>query len=393
MDVITNTKMKDYVILFLLDNYCDLYSVTHNINKEILKSNILATLQKFSIIDPINDNINFNDIKNILLNFISNDLPEVREALNSPLKLTDNSKNELILSNYKNMELIGSGSFSNVYKFYNPLDQMYYAIKKIGISKETTILHCDNNYNQILFEVRSMAKLNHQHIIRYNTSWIESNYLAVECAVTPQQFTSNNQLMNCSTITSKLLDDDIIDIDSYSENNYDKFILIQMELCKQHLKDYLILNNLDYNEKINICKQILYGLDYIHNNNIIHRDLKLNNIFVSYDNIIKIGDFGLATNVYDINYNDVGADGYIAPEVLNEKKYSFKSDLFSIGIIFIDIFHNFKTYMEKYRFLLKIKDDNSYIIINKNINKIIRSLINENPNDRMIIETILEYLK
>lgn len=367
IDTVLNNKTKDYIILFLLDIVCDLYSINNGINKEILKQKLLTKLHKLNIFDIDDLNININDIKSKMLNFISQDLSEISGIKTYPL--TNN--NEFILMNYNNSELIGSGSFANVYKVFNQLDQTYYAIKKIGIN---------DNYSQNLFEVRSMAKLNHANIIRYHTSWIETNNLF-------NKF--NNQLMDVSNNHESSKNSD----DEYIENNYNKFILIQMELCKQNLKEYLIANNIDYEKKIHISKQILDGLSYIHNNNIIHRDLKLQNIFISSDDQIKIGDFGLATNVYDINYDNVGTDGYIAPEVIQFNNYSFKSDLYSFGIILIDIFFNFKTYMEKYKLLTKNIIDTSYIMINDNLNIIIRSLLNKNLNERMSIETIINYLK
>lgn len=50
-------------------------------------------------------------------------------------------------------------------------------------------------------------------------------------------------------------------------------------------------------EKIAVCQQIAEGLAFAHSQNIIHRDLKLENIFVGQGNVIKIGDFGCSTRI------------------------------------------------------------------------------------------------
>lgn len=83
-------------------------------------------------------------------------------------------------------------------------------------------------------------------------------------------------------------------------------------------------------------KQILSGVQYLHNNKIIHRDLKLGNLFLNDDLQIKIGDFGLATKIeYEGERKKTlcGTPNYIAPEILNKKGHSFEVDIWSIGCI------------------------------------------------------------
>ena len=68
--------------------------------------------------------------------------------------------------------------------------------------------------------------------------------------------------------------------------------------------------------------QMLLGVKYLHDNKIIHRDLKLGNIFLNDNMEIKLGDFGLATKVdYDEERKRTlcGTPNYIAPEVLTKK--------------------------------------------------------------------------
>lgn len=83
-------------------------------------------------------------------------------------------------------------------------------------------------------------------------------------------------------------------------------------------------------------KQILNGVQYLHERRIIHRDLKLGNLFLDDDLHVKIGDFGLAAKIeYEGERKKTlcGTPNYIAPEILNRKGHSFEVDIWSVGCI------------------------------------------------------------
>ncbi|XP_074115253.1 serine/threonine-protein kinase polo [Cotesia typhae] len=83
-------------------------------------------------------------------------------------------------------------------------------------------------------------------------------------------------------------------------------------------------------------KQILDGVYYLHKNKIIHRDLKLGNLFLNDELQVKIGDFGLATRlVHDGERKKTlcGTPNYIAPEILTKAGHSYEVDIWSIGCI------------------------------------------------------------
>ncbi|EFN89665.1 Serine/threonine-protein kinase polo [Harpegnathos saltator] len=83
-------------------------------------------------------------------------------------------------------------------------------------------------------------------------------------------------------------------------------------------------------------KQILDGVFYLHQNRIIHRDLKLGNLFLNDDLQVKIGDFGLATRLEhdgERKKTVCGTPNYIAPEVLTKVGHSYEADVWSIGCI------------------------------------------------------------
>ena len=79
---------------------------------------------------------------------------------------------------------------------------------------------------------------------------------------------------------------------------------------------------------------VLLGLEYIHNNNILHRDIKPENLVSDENGYIRITDFGIAkTNKLDNSAETSGTPGYMAPEVILSKNYTFTVDFFAIGAI------------------------------------------------------------
>jgi serine/threonine protein kinase len=87
--------------------------------------------------------------------------------------------------------------------------------------------------------------------------------------------------------------------------------------------------------------QILQGLEQIHAKNIIHRDIKLENIFLKRSNkgagySCKIGDFGLARpiNNDETAVTNCGTEIYMAPEILSGQSYGRQADIWSMGVLF-----------------------------------------------------------
>jgi len=87
---------------------------------------------------------------------------------------------------------------------------------------------------------------------------------------------------------------------------------------------------------IKYIKQIASALEYLHQNGIIHRDIKLSNLLISKEDEIRICDFGLAHNYSNDKikplYDKIGTPLYIPPEMINRQGYDFKADIWSFGV-------------------------------------------------------------
>lgn len=370
MNQLEKSKVKDILILSLIDSLSEIYSINLGINKDRIYKSIVSKLNEFDLLDINENTSNTQTLKNKITKFITNDLT-------SDIQLYNPVREISFFNSFQNLNKIGQGGNGWVFKVFNPLDKNYYAIKKIGISK---------NYSIALNEVRAMAKFNNKNIVRYFNSWIES-----------KSFDEKIDLINTHLLTDKSYSNDLVKYSSdtseweeLDEDNYNKFLFIQMELCKCNLKEFLSQNKLSKSMKLNISKQILQGLEYIHNNNYIHRDIKPSNIFLGDDNEFKIGDFGLIIDINDAD-EDVGTIGYTAPEVLSNSSYDNKADLYSLGVVFLEIFFNLNTNMEKILLINDAKENKLEHEIS-DFAIIVNGLIKNNPNKRFSIENCLEII-
>lgn len=365
MNFSEKNKIKDILILSLIDSLAEIYSVNLNIDKDVIYDSIVSKLNDFDILDINTNSLNIENAKNKLVKYITTDITNDLQLYNPKRTLS-------FFSNFESSELIGKGGNGWVYKVYNPLDKNTYAIKKIGIK---------SNFSESLNEVRAMAKFNNKNIVRYYNSWIES-----------RSFDEKINLINSHLLlTDKSSDStDNSDWEELKEDNYNKFLFIQMELCECNLKDYFNRNEIDIKEKKYICLQILKGVDYVHKKKYMHRDIKLTNIFYGFDKKIKIGDFGLICKNESLK-EDVGTIGYTAPEVLNEENYDFRADLYSLGVVFLEIFYHVKTNMEKME-LIRSAKGNKLVNEDKNIQNLINGLIKNKPEERLLIKDCITLL-
>nr|XP_060642429.1 serine/threonine-protein kinase PLK1 isoform X2 [Anolis sagrei ordinatus] len=176
------------------------------------------------------------------------------------------------------------------------------------------------------------------------------------------------------------------------------FVFVVLELCRRRslLELHKRRKALTEPEVRYLLRQIIQGCQYLHSNRVIHRDLKLGNLFLNDDMEIKIGDFGLATKVeYDGERKKTlcGTPNYIAPEVLSKKGHSFEVDIWSLGCIMYTLLVGkppFETSCLKETYI-RIKN-NDYTIpqnVNPVASNLIRKMLRSDPAARPTVDELL----
>lgn len=304
-------------------NIYNLENLSFVSSKDTLISSLIKIISNydFNLYNLINDyikhigiNINKNLIDKCLEYNIMNNIANIVDK-----KYRNNEIIENKIEKYENngiLAKLGDGGFSKVYKYYNNLDRNYYALKKVEIKSH-------NKLDNYLREVQIMSKLNHKNIVKYNFSWLDLDH---------------------STLN------------------------IQMELCDFTLHEYLQKRKNYSPDNIKnayyISKEILDGLEYLHNIDIIHGDISTHNIFICHSNQnfeIKIGDFGLSrlhnNELIDKSIklsDEYGNPVYRAPELSNFLLFK-ASDVYSYGIILFEVFNIFKTQHQRIDLIKKLK--------------------------------------
>jgi len=115
-------------------------------------------------------------------------------------------------------------------------------------------------------------------------------------------------------------------------------VYMVMELCSggDLYKLLRVRKKFNEDEAKSLIAQILSGLSYLHSHGIIHRDLKLSNLLLTQEGVLKIADFGLAVKLEDDNeehFTICGTPNYIAPEISSENPHGLPVDLWAVGCL------------------------------------------------------------
>jgi len=435
---LTNEKKMSLLVVVLLqmvfkNNNSKLNSVYDFLSKKNLLD-IEVTKKKFTglryslsiLIDSVNGLNNLENSKQV------NSLEKYNCDKNDNSELIDNklekhfSINNKYRTNFVQIKLLGQGAYGSVYKVFHKYEKKFYAIKKIFITKDII----KENYD-IFKEIQVYSDLNNENIVRYFGSWVDIDFESI--------IEYNTQIDKKGLDGLNIYDD----LEKYIDYIC-PILFIQMEICDFTLKDYLLTYSIsdNYKDKINIISQIINGLEYLETKNIIHRDIKPDNIFLieisepenKYK--VKLGDFGLCKKYFDKNNfnkievesdlvppvkytsnlinicdslldinlltskqidilnfmsSDIGTGIYRAPEI-DSKNYDYKIDIYSLGIIVLELFGNFTTWSEKIMLLKNFRNDNNLkvfdFIKNEKIINIIIKTLDINPILRPNIQNL-----
>jgi NIMA (never in mitosis gene a)-related kinase len=197
---------------------------------------------------------------------------------------------------YQKVKSIGKGSYGEVFLIKSLQTQKEYALKETLITKNKEMfLYFSMN------EINILSKLNNPYII------------SLKCAF-KTQIDEETEKLNI--------------IMEYVDNGDLNQLITKYKDDEKFFEEKRLLNWL-----FQLCLSLLY----LKENEIIHRDIKPSNIFLLKDDTIKLADFGISKKVSKEDSMFIGTPVYTSPEIISKKDYSYKADIWSLGVTFLQL--------------------------------------------------------
>lgn len=195
-------------------------------------------------------------------------------------------------NNFRVLKKLGEGAFGTVYKVESQTSR-HYALKMIQLQSAD-----DKSREEVQHEVQILKRQanRHNNVIKYYDSWFRGSELCILMEYAP-----NGTLLDY--------------IDHARQNNT---FIPEMEV-------------------IHMLKQMLSALDFFHTKlNVVHRDVKPENMLIDQYGVIKLSDFGVSKQFHgrnNIAKTQAGSPMFMAPEVLDGRTYTYKVDVWGMGCI------------------------------------------------------------
>ena len=191
-------------------------------------------------------------------------------------------------------KILGKGSFGTVNIVTRKQDNKIYAMKRVNISSLS-----DKDKQSSLNEIRILASLNHPNIIDYKEAFFDE------------------ETKTLNIVMEYAEEGDI-------ENKVKENLKRHLRFKEDTIWEWII--------------QTLEGLKYLHDNKIMHRDLKCANIFLTKNGILKLGDLNVSIIAkMGMAKTQTGTPYYCSPEIWNDRPYDYKSDIWSLGCIVYEL--------------------------------------------------------
>ena len=218
------------------------------------------------------------------------------------------TKIEQVWPGWKVVRMIGAGTFGQVYEIHR---EEYGSLEKAAL--------------KVLSIPQSMSEINEYRALGYDNKSITDRYVRDRDDLIKEY----NLMVEMKHSANAVFCEDLKYVQNENGIGWDVFI--KMQLLTPVMDE---LASFDVKKTIRLGMDICKALIFCKKKNIVHRDIKPQNIFVSEDGTFKLGDFGIAkTMEKTVGGTKTGSYNYMAPEVYNNKPYGSAADQYSLGLV------------------------------------------------------------